>query len=68
MERTWLIVSKEKKQILIDVKELDRFFVRENMEWLATEPRTEEFDGTIFYRYGELVKEEQITRRMMTIF
>lgn len=59
-------VKGKEKQILIDVKELDRFFVRENMEWLATEPRTEEFDGTISYRYGELVKEEQMKINRLT--
>lgn len=59
-------VKGKEKQILIDVKELDRFFVRENMEWLAAEPRTEEFDGTISYRYGELVKEEQMKINRLT--
>ena len=59
-------VKGKEKQILIDVKEMDRFFVRENMEWLATEPRTEEFTGAIFYRYGEILKEEQMKINRLT--
>ena len=59
-------VKGKEKQILIDVKEMDRFFVRENMDWLAAEPRTEEFAGAIFYRYGEILKEEQMKINRLT--
>ena len=59
-------VKGKEKQILIDVKEMDRFFVRENMDWLAAEPRTEEFTGAIFYRYGEILKEEQMKINRLT--
>ena len=59
-------VKGKEKQILIDVKEMDRFFVRENMDWLAAEPRTEEFTGAIFYRYGEILKEDQMKINRLT--
>ena len=59
-------IKGKEKQILIDVKEMERFFVRENMDWLAAESRTEEFMGSIFYRYGEIVKEEQMKINRLT--
>lgn len=64
-DMSYSVMGKE-KQILIDAKELDRFFIRENLDWLAAEPKTEEFDGTIFYRYGKLVKEEQMKINRLT--
>lgn len=64
-DMTYNIRGKE-KQILIDIKELDRFFVRENMEWLAAEPKTEEFEGIISYKYGEMKKTEQMKINRLT--
>lgn len=62
---TYNIQGNEKK-ILIDIKELDRFFLRENMDWLVAEPKTEEFEGTISYKYGEVVKEERMKINRLT--
>lgn len=53
-------VKGNEQEILIDIKELDRFVISEYTDWLATEPKTEEFDGTISYKYGEIAKQEQI--------
>ncbi len=59
-------ITGKEKQILIDIKELDRFFVQENMDWLALEPKTEEFDGVISYKYGKFVKEEPMKINRLT--
>ena len=59
-------IQGKEKRILIDVKELDRFLVRDNMDWLAAEPKTEEFEGTISYKYGETKKEEQMKINRLT--
>lgn len=59
-------IKGKEKQILVDVKEMDRFFIRENMDWLVAEPKTEEFEGIISYRYGEQVKEEQMKINRLT--
>ena len=64
-DMSYSIKGKE-KQILIDVKEMDRFFVRENADWLATEQKTDEFTGEIFYKYGEILKEEQMKINRLT--
>lgn len=53
-------VTGEEKQILVDPKELDRYFVRENMGWLVAEPELDEFEGVISYKYGQLIKDEKI--------
>ncbi len=59
-------VKGKEKQILIDVKELDRFFVRENIDWLMAEPKTEEFEGVVSYKYGNLGKEEKMKINRLT--
>lgn len=59
------IQGKEKK-ILIDAKELDRFLLRENMEWLVADAKTEEFEGKISYEYGILKKDEKMKINRLT--
>lgn len=56
----------KEKQILIDVKELDRFLVRENADLLAADLKTDEFEGYISYKYGEQHKKEQMKINRLT--
>jgi len=53
------LVGKQ-KTVLVDVKELDRFFLRENLSSLVTETKTDEFEGVISSKYGENAKEQRI--------
>lgn len=59
-------IKGEENQILIDVKEMDKFFVRENMDWLVAEQKTDEFSGTIFYKYGDFSKKEHMKINRLT--
>ena len=64
-EMAYSIQGKE-KQMLIDAKELDRFFVMENEDWLATDPKVEKFEGMISYKNGEIIKEQPIEINRLT--
>ena len=43
-------IQGKEEQMLIDVKELDKFFVMENAEWLAQDSKIEKFEGMISYK------------------
>ncbi len=49
-------VEGEQKKILMDVKELDRFVLRENMD-VVTDLEIDQFDGNIVFRYGSEKKD-----------
>lgn len=51
-------ISGTQKKILLDAKELDRFMVREYD--LSGDLETDAFEGSISFKYGQKVKEEQM--------
>jgi len=59
-------IEGKEKQILIDVKEIDSFLVRETADWLVAESKTEEFEGVISYRYGDMVKQDKVKMNRLT--
>lgn len=61
----YIIQGKEKK-ILVDVKELDRILIEGDIDWLVTDGITEEFEGTISYQYGNIVKEKPMKMNRFT--
>ena len=59
-------IQGKEEQMLIDVKELDKFFVMENAEWLAQDSKIEKFEGMISYKNGEITKEQPIEINRLT--
>ena len=54
------LVIGTQRRILLDAKEANSFLVRESLDWITAESKTDEFDGTITLKNGEQVRKEKI--------